>query len=134
MTKATAYNYPPSPHNEHSSALSNPHCSLIFIPCWHTGTSPPAWYLDAVDVHAAHASTAVYEEDKLSLGFPEVWLDGPQVRAEVEHDDRVVGDVLVQPLPDNFSLQERRTELKMLFFSAPFHVEGNQSRAVCPKM
>lgn len=134
MTKATAYNYPPSPHNEHSSALSNPHRSLIFIPHWHAGTFPPAWYLDAVDIHAAHASAAVYEEDKLSLGFPEVWLDGPQVRAEVEHDDGVVGDVLVQSLPDDFRLQERRREIKRLIFLPPFHFEGNQSRAACPKM
>lgn len=124
MTKATAYNYPPSPHNEHSSALSNPHCSLIFIPRWHAGTSPPAWYLDAVDVHAAHASAAVYEEDKLSLGFLEVRLDGPQVRAEVEHDDGVVGDVLVQPLPDDFCLQERRRELQRWIFPPLFTLRG----------
>lgn len=127
MTKATAYNYPPSPHNEHSSALNNPHRSLIFILRWHGGTSPPALYLDTVDVHAAHASAAVYEEDKLSLGFLEVWLEGPQVRAEVEHDDGVVGDVLVQPLPDDIRLQERRRELERLIFLPLFTSRGTRA-------
>lgn len=112
MTKATAYNYPPSPPNEHSSALNSHRCSLTLIPGWHAGASPPARYLDAGDVHAAHAPAAVDEEDKLPLGFPEVGLNRPQVRAEVEHNDGVVGDVLVQPLPDDFRLRERRGELK----------------------
>lgn len=66
------------------------------------------------NVHTTHAPTAVYQEDELSLGFPEAWLHSPQVRAEVEHDDRVVGDVLVQPLPDDFHLKESRRELERL--------------------
>lgn len=74
------------------------------------------WYLHAVDVHTTHASAAVYEEDELSLGFPEAWLGGPQVGAEVEHDDRVMGDVLAQPLPDDFCLQEGRRELERVMF------------------
>lgn len=112
MTKATAYNYPPSPPNEHSSALNSHRCSLTLIPGWHAGAPSPVRYLNAGDVHPAHAPAAVDEEDKLPLGLLEVGLDGPQVRAEVEHDDGVVGDVLVQPLPDDFRLQERRRELK----------------------
>lgn len=71
----------------------------------------PLRYLDEADVHAAHAPTAVYEKYKLPLGFPEVWLDGSQVRAEIQHDHRVVRDVLVQTFPDDFRLQQARKEL-----------------------
>lgn len=76
---------------------------MIWFRCPH-----PARYLDAVDAAAAHAPAAVHQEDKLAGGFAEILLGRPQVRAEVQHDDRVVGDVLVQALPDDFCLQGRR--------------------------
>lgn len=104
-------------------ALSSPtalsHSSLLAGRCF-----PSCRYLGTVDVHATHAPAAVYQEDELSLGFLEAWLHSPQVRAEVEHDDSMVGDVLVQPLPDDFRLKESRRELKRLIFPPHFNSRG----------
>lgn len=105
----------PHPLIMNTSALSTPsalsHSSLLTGRCF-----PSCRYLGTVDVHTAHAPAAVYQEDKLSLGFPEARLHSPQVRAEVEHDDRVVGDVLVQPLPDDFRLKKAGESSRGSFF------------------
>lgn len=63
-------------------------------------------HLDTVDVHTTHTPTAVHEKDEFSVALPEVGLDRPQIRTEVQHDHWVVRDVLVEPLPDDFCLQQ----------------------------
>lgn len=96
-----------------SYALSTPtalsHSSLLTGRCF-----PSCRYLGTADAHTTHAPAAVHQEDELALGFPEAWLHSPQVRAEVEHDNRVVGDVLAQPLPDDFHLKESRRQFQRL--------------------
>lgn len=68
-------------------------------------------YLHTVDVNAAHAAAAVNEEDKLAVNLPQVGADGLEVRAEVQHDHRVVEDVLMEP-PVNDIYLEKAGELK----------------------
>lgn len=113
----------PHPLIMNTSALSTPtapsHSSLLTGRCFSS-----CRYLGTVDAHSAHAPAAVQQEDELSLGFPKAWLHSPQVRAEIEHDDSVVGDVLVQPLPDDFRLKESRRELQRLIFPAHFNSRG----------
>lgn len=67
----------------------------------------PSGYLDAVDVGLAHAATPVDEEDELPVRLPQVCLHRLEVRTEVEHDDRVVGNVFVKTFPDDFCLEEK---------------------------
>lgn len=83
---------PPSPQARTASLVPRLHLS----------------YLDPVDVHATHAAAAVDEKDEFTLGFPEVGLHSPQIRAEIQHDDRVVGDVLVEAFPYNLRLPQPR--------------------------
>lgn len=59
-------------------------------------------YLDTVDVNSAHAAAAVNEKDELAVNLPQVWADGLEVRAKVQHDHGVVEDVLVES-PVNYS-------------------------------
>lgn len=53
-------------------------------------------YLHTVNVDPAHAAAAVNEEDKLAVNLPQVWADRLEVRAKVQHDHRVVEDVLMK--------------------------------------
>lgn len=64
-------------------------------------------YLDTVNVGPTHAAAPVNEEDELPMGLSQVRLDRLEVRAEVEHDDRMVGNVLVEAFPDDFCLEEK---------------------------
>ena len=56
---------------------------------------------------ARAAPTAVHQEDELSSSFLQVCRGRAELGAEVEHEDGVVGDVLVKALPDDFRLQGR---------------------------
>lgn len=60
-----------------------------------------------MDIGPTHAAAPVNEEDKLAMGLPQVRLERLEVRTEVEHDDRMVGDVLVEAFPDDFCLEEK---------------------------
>lgn len=60
-----------------------------------------------MDVGPTHAAAPVNEEDKLAMGLPQVRLERLEVRTEVEHDDRMVGNVLVEAFPDDFCLEEK---------------------------
>ena len=55
-------------------------------------------HFHTADVHPAHAAAAVDQEDELALGAHEVRGHGLEVGTEVQHDHRVVEDVLVEPL------------------------------------
>lgn len=54
-------------------------------------------YLHAVNVNSTHAAAAVNEEDKLAMNLPQVWADGFELRTKIQHDHRVVEDVLMEP-------------------------------------
>lgn len=64
-------------------------------------------HLDAVDVDAAHAAAAVYEEEQFPGGTVQLWRLRQQVRTEVEHQDRAAQDVLVVPLSHKLQLYRR---------------------------
>lgn len=66
-------------------------------------------HLDAVDVDTAHAAAAVDEEDEFPVNLPQVGADGLEVGAEVEHDYRVVEDVLVEPSANDIHLENEHT-------------------------
>lgn len=106
----------PDPLIMSTSALSTPtavsHSSLLTGRCF-----PSCRYLGTADAHTTHAPAAVHQEDELSLGCPEAWLHSAQVRAEVEHEDRVMGDVLVQSLPDDFHLKKKQERAPEVDFS-----------------
>lgn len=62
-------------------------------------------YLHAVDVNPAHAAAAVNEEDKLAVNLPQVWADRLEVGAKVQHDHRVVEDVLMESSVNDIYLE-----------------------------
>lgn len=66
-------------------------------------------YLDALDTGPAHAAAPVDEKDELPVRLSQVGLHRLEVRAEVEHDDRMVGNIFVETLPDDFCLEEKGT-------------------------
>lgn len=76
---------------------------------WLLGTGSHTRYLDALDAGPAHAAAPVDEKDELPVGLSQVGLHRLEVGAEVEHDDRVVGNVFVETLPDDFCLEEKGT-------------------------
>lgn len=76
---------------------------------WLQGTGSHTRYLDALDAGPAHAAAPVDEKDELPVGLSQVGLHRLEVRAEVEHDDRMVGNVFVETLPDDFCLEEKGT-------------------------
>lgn len=65
-------------------------------------------HLDTVDVDAAHAATAVDEEDEFAMDPPQVGADRLEVGAEVEHDHRVVEDVLVEAPANDIHLENHQ--------------------------
>lgn len=64
-----------------------------------------------MDIGPTHAAAPVNEEDELAMGLSQVRLDRLEVRTEVEHDDRMVGNVLVEAFPDDFCLEEKEKPL-----------------------
>lgn len=66
-------------------------------------------YLDTLDAGPAHAAAPVDEKDELPVRLSQVGLHRLEVGAEVEHDDRVVGNIFVETLPDDFCLEEKGT-------------------------
>lgn len=68
--------------------------------------TPRLKYLHAVDVNPAHAAAAVNEEDKLAVNLPQVCADGLEFRAKVQHDHRVVEDVLMEPSVNDVHLEK----------------------------
>lgn len=60
-----------------------------------------------MDVGPTHAAASVDEEDELPMGLSQVRLHRLEVRTEVEHDDRMVGNVFVEAFPDDFCLEEK---------------------------
>lgn len=65
-------------------------------------------YLHSFDVPPAHAAAAVDEEYEFAVDLPQVRADGFEVRAEVDHDHRVVEDVFMQPPVNDVYLERRR--------------------------
>lgn len=78
---------------------------------WLLGAESHTQYLDALDVGLARAAAPIDEEDELPMCLPRVGLHRLEVRTEVEHDDRVVGNIFVETLPDDFCLEEKGTLL-----------------------
>lgn len=66
---------------------------------------PSGRHLHMVDVDAAHAATAIDEEDEFSVNVAQVRPDGLEVRTEIEHDHRVVEDVLMEASADDVDLE-----------------------------
>lgn len=61
-------------------------------------------YLDPADIDTAHTPTAVNQEDKLPLHPAQVRGHGPQVRAEIKHNHRVMKDVFMESFMDDIHL------------------------------
>lgn len=74
--------------------------------CWR---QPSGGHLDTVDVDAAHAAAAIDEEDKFAMNFAQVRADGLEVWTEVEHDHRVVEDVLMEASADDIHLEDNHS-------------------------
>lgn len=79
---------------------------MSVLGCWR---QPSGRHLDTVDVDAAHAATAINEEDEFAVNFAQVRADGLEVRAEVEHDHRVVEDVLMEAPADDVHLENNHS-------------------------
>lgn len=73
-------------------------------------------YLHAVDVNPAHAAAAVNEEDKLAVNLPQVWADRLEVGAKVQHDHRVVEDVLMESSVNDIYLEKNKKSKKKWTF------------------
>lgn len=80
--------------------------TLVRLGCWR---QPSGRHLDPVDVDAAHAATAIDEEDEFAVDSAQVGADGLEVRTEVEHDHRVVEDVLVEASADDVHLENNHS-------------------------
>lgn len=66
-------------------------------------------HLHTVDADPTHAAAAVNEEDELAMNLPQVWADGLEVGAEVQHDHRVVKDVLMEaPVNDVYLEKDQK--------------------------
>lgn len=71
-------------------------CSCIYARNTTAYTRLRLKYLHTVDVNPAHAAAAVNEEDKLAMNLPQVRANRLEVWAKVQHDHRVVEDVLME--------------------------------------
>lgn len=79
---------------------------LSILGCWRP---PCGRHLDTVDVDAAHATTAIDEEDEFAVNFAQVRADGLEVGTEVEHNHGVVEDVLMEASADDVHLENNHS-------------------------
>lgn len=73
-------------------------------------------YLHSFNVAPAHAAAAVNEEYEFAVDLPQVRADRFEVRAEVDHDHRVVEDVFMESSVNDIYLK-RKQKKKIVFGS-----------------
>lgn len=76
--------------------------------CSSDTTSQKLEYLHSFNVAPTHAAAAVNEENEFAVDLPQVGADGFEVRAEVDHDHRVVEDVFVESPVNDIDLERKQ--------------------------
>lgn len=74
--------------------------STIMLQSWN--------HLHSFNVAPAHAAAAVNEEYEFAVDLPQVRADRFEVRAEVDHDHRVVEDVFMESSVNDIYLKRKQ--------------------------
>lgn len=67
-------------------------------------------YLHSFNVAPTHAAAAVNQEYEFAVDLPQVRADWFEVRAEVDHDHRVVEDVLMESPVNDIYLKRKQVK------------------------